>query len=203
MRAAPDRRRTLAADRGRKVMPRGRLCAPLTCCMGVSGRLTYSQDSAEDIDAARLLHHAGASDGPGLVADAARGSRGDHPCRQARLSRRLHGRAPDRRLRERHQQHDVPGDADPRHQADQARHRHHQSRPNASGGDRGQRRDVRSSGARPLHYGYYRRRADVGLRSHRHPRSRPQQDLRRGDRRDLGRLGAQSALRHRFPRQPI
>ena len=36
---------------------------------------------------------------------------------------------------------------------DQARHRHHQSGADASGGDRGQRGDVRPSGAGPLHHG--------------------------------------------------
>ena len=35
----------------------------------------------------------------------------------------------------------------------QARHRHHQPVADASGGDRGERGDVRSSGARALHHG--------------------------------------------------
>ena len=145
-------------------MRAGGLSAPSTYCMGASGRLTYSRDNAEVIDAFGLFHHAGASDGPGLVADAARGPRGDHSGRPARLSRRLHGRASDRRLREHHQQHDVPGDAHPRHQNHQARHRHHQSRADAPGGGRGERGDVRPSGARPLRHGHQRRRADLGLR---------------------------------------
>ena len=41
------------------------------------------------------------------------------------------------------------------------------------------------------------------LRSDRYSRPRPQQDFRRGDRRHPGRMGARSALRHRFSRQPI
>ena len=45
---------------------------------------------------------------------------------------------------------------------DQARHRHHQSGADASGRDRGQRGDVRSSGARPLHHGRLARRAHLG-----------------------------------------
>ena len=108
---------------------------------------------AGETNAVGLLHDAGAPDGPRLVADTARGPRDDHPRRQTRLLRRLRRRAPDRRLRERHQQHAVPGHADPRHQDDQARHRHHQSVADAPGGDRGERGDVRSSGARPLHHG--------------------------------------------------
>ena len=51
--------------------------------------------------------------------------------------------------------------------------------------------------------GVSRRRAHVGLRGNRNSRSRPQQDFRRGDRRDPGGVGARSALRHRFSRQPL
>ena len=158
---------------------------------------------AGETNAVGLLHHAGAPHRPRLVADAARGSRGDHPRRQTRLLRRLRRRAPDRRVREHHQQHAVPRHADPRHQDHQARHRHHQSVADASGGDRGERGDVRSSGARPLHHGRLRRRAALRFRGDRHSRRGPQQDLRRGDRRDPGDLGARSALQHRFPGQPL
>ena len=70
-------------------------------------------------------------------------------------------------------------------------------------GDRGERGDVRSSGARPLHHGRLARRAALRFRSDRHFRPGPQQDLRRGDRRDPGSLGTRSALRHRFPGQPL
>ena len=158
---------------------------------------------AGETNAVGLLHDAGASHRPRLVADAARGPRGDHPRRQARLLRRLRRRAPDRRVRERHQQHAVPRHADPRHQDHQARDRHHQSVADASGGDRGERGDVRPSGARPLHHGHLRRRAAFRLRGDRNSRPGPQQDLRRGDRRDPGDLGARSALQHRFPGQPL
>src|SRR5262249_45643304 len=73
---------------------------------------------------AGLLHHAGAPHAPQLGRDAQGGPRGHHPRRQARFLRRLHGRAPHRRLRDHHQQHDVPRLADPGDDADQARDRH-------------------------------------------------------------------------------
>src|SRR5262249_9741647 len=41
-----------------------------------------------------ILHHAGASHASRLEHDAARGPRGNHPRRQARFLRCLHGRAP-------------------------------------------------------------------------------------------------------------
>ena len=73
----------------------------------------------------------------------------------------------------------------------------------ASGADRGERRDVRPSLAGPLHFRHQPRRADVRRRGARHSRRRPQQDVRRRDRRHPGDLGARSALRHRFARQPL
>ena len=157
-------------------------------------------NSGNQHHATGLLHDAGASDAPELDRDAAGGPRGHHPRRQARLPRRLHGRAPHRPLRERHQQHAVPRHADRRDQADQARDRHHQSLAHAPGADRAARRDVRPPVAGPLHPRRQRRRADVGRRGARHPRPGPQQDVRRGDRRDPGDLGARAALRHRLSR---
>ncbi len=178
--------------------------SPKICCIGARGRLVCGHwDLVGDVDAVGLLHHARAPLGPGLVADAARGSRGNYPRRQARLLRCLRRRAPDRCLREHHQQHDVPGDADPRHQDNQACDWHYQSCADASSGDCSERRDVRPSVAGPLRHGCERGRSYLGFRSDRNPRPRPQQDFRGGDRRHPRGLGAQPALRHRLSGQPL
>ena len=86
---------------------------------------------------------------------------------------------------------------------DQACDRHHQSCADASGGDCGERRDVRPSVAGPLRDGCERGRADLRFRGDRNPRPRPQQDFRGGDRRHPRGLGAQPALRHRLSGQPL
>ena len=88
-------------------------------------------------------------------------------------------------------------------QADQACHRHHQPLAHAPGADRRACGDVRPSGAGPLHLGRLRRRAHLGRRGAGHSRRGPQQNLRRGNRRDPGDLGARAALQNRFPRQPL
>ena len=87
----------------------------------------------------------------GLAAVAARGPRGVHPGRRARLHRRLCRRAPHRPRREHHLVHDVHLHADRGDQAHQARHRHDQHAEQPSGRGRGERRDARSSARRPLH----------------------------------------------------
>ena len=150
-----------------------------------------------------LLHHAGSPDAPELGRDAEGGSRGHHPRRQARLLRCLHGRAPDRRLRDHHQQHDVPRHADPGDQADQTRDRHVEPLPYAPGADRGAGRDVRPPVRGPFHSWGEPRRAHHRRGGARHPGPGSQQDVRGVDRRDPRHLGARSALRHRLPRQPL
>ena len=90
-----------------------------------------------------------------------------------------------------------------RHQDDQARHRHQQSVAHASGAGRPARGDVRPPVGRPLHLRRQPRRADLRRRGARHPGAGPQQDVRRGDRRHPGDLGARSALRHRLSGQPL
>ncbi len=90
-----------------------------------------------------------------------------------------------------------------RHQDHQARHRHQQPVAHASGAGRPARGDVRPPVGGPLHLRRQPRRADLRRRGARHPGAGPQQDVRRGDRRDPGDLGARSALRHRLPGQPL
>ena len=90
-------------------------------------------------DEARLFHHADPSARQGLAAVAARGPRGLHARRRARLRRRLCRRARDRPGREHHLLRDVHRHAGRRDQAHQARHRHGQHAEQPSGRGRGAR----------------------------------------------------------------
>ena len=55
----------------------------------------------------------------------------------------------------------------------------------------------------PLHLRHQPGRARLRRRGARHAGGRPQQDVRRGDRRHSGDLGARAALRHRLAEQPL
>ena len=127
---------------------------------------------------------------------AARGPRGVHPRRRARLHRRLCRRASHRPRREHHLLHDVHLHADRGDQAHQARHRHDQHAEQSSGRGRGECRDARSSARRPLHLRHLAGRAAVGRRGVRQSRCRPQRDVPRMHQPGAGDLGERCALQH-------
>ena len=146
---------------------------------------------------ARFLHHAGAPAGPRLYAGAAGGPRGGHPRRPAGLLGGLRRRAPDRRGREHHQLHALPGEPDLRDPADPARHRDRQPLARPPGPHRGAGRDARPPPQGPVPLRDQPRRARVGRGGARHPRPRPARDVLRVDRPHPRHLAGRAALRPR------
>ena len=162
------------------------------CVMIPRAAATYG----DVFDEPRLLHHADPSAGEGLARLAARGPRGVHPRRRARLHRRLCRRASHRPRREHHLVDDVHLHADRGDQAHQARHRHAQHAEQSSGRGRRERRDARPHARRPLHHGHLAGRADVRRRGVRQSRRRPQRDVPRMHQPGAGDLGERCAIQH-------